>query len=80
MCDVVDDERVIQRRLADVEGRLPENRRVQRSPADVLAVGEELVFGPHRAPVGLACCERTAVRRQHLHLLEGFRLGPLIRF
>ncbi len=71
MGDVVDDERMIQRGFSDVKRRFLENRGVKRTPAHVLTVGEQLVFGPHRAPVRFADGKGSPLER-HLGLLRSW--------
>jgi hypothetical protein len=74
MGDVVDDERMIQRGFGNVQRRFLEDRRVKRTPAHVLTVGEQLVFRPHRAPVCFAD-GKSSPRERHLGLLRSW-LGP----
>jgi hypothetical protein len=71
MGDVVDDERMIQCGLGNVERRFLEDGGVKRTPARILTVGEQLVFRPHRAPVCLADGKGNPLER-HPDLLRSW--------
>ena len=73
--DVIDDERVIECRFGDVKRRFLEDRRVQRTPADILAVRDELVLGPQRAAV---CFDGSKERVGGSHVLLPSSWGPFL--
>jgi hypothetical protein len=65
---------MIQRGFSNVERRFLEDGCVKRTPTHILTVGEQLVFGPHRAPVCFGDGKGIPLER-HPGLLRSW-LGP----